>query len=393
MGRVVDVNIGNHRISGLVLGSKAFKLEDNGTTLVYTPSIADTGEFFCDCQGFQGNETICSHILALLRQAETLDLNIERFIKALRGEVIMREEDYIETSLEGWNKLFGGLRKDKISGLNSEPDVGKSFLNTQFAIDILRIGKNALIIDTEGGIEEDWLHNIAERFSIPLEIEYIEFPIEYESEGKKDTTITKPVFKYQNLKYKIKTKNTVYIWDHRNVLGILTFHGRPMLFREKSGVKEPIDMSASMTSVGASPIGIICDKCNIGYISYDSISAPIEKEFTGGQQNYPRRTKVTQAWLGRAQELLDLHELVVMNIIHASIAHNNPYADPIPVGGKGVLHNTKYVAFLEKYKNKKLRDWRSNRKLNVFRHMMKAPWSENALVKIKGDGFHDLVLN
>ena len=73
MGRVIYYTPGSSRLSGLVRSSAIDEY-------FYNPWIATDGTFYCDCQGYESAETICSHIMALLRKAEFDGIDIYRFI-------------------------------------------------------------------------------------------------------------------------------------------------------------------------------------------------------------------------------------------------------------------------------------------------------------------------
>jgi len=386
MGRVIDVRVGHFRISGLVLNSDG--------TYYYNPTLAADGTMFCDCQGFKEN-LICSHVLALLRKAEFEGFNIEKFINGLRGEYI--EDEYVkiyETSLKGYNDLFGGLQGGRHPNmLFSEAEIGKSYLNAQFCVDmLLKYNLNALINDTEGGVAPEWFYNIAKHKGKEIDVKFIDWRVRDKIKKSKDTETHMPEYDYSKLKIEKPDKPTIYIYDARHIVQVLPFFGRPISFKIKGGVMEPIDAGGTV-SIWESPIGTIVEKCNIGYVANDSLSAPLEKFFVGGQINYRTRTKTTQVWLGRSQDLIDEYKIVLMNIAHATINHSNPYAVPVPVGGKAVLHNNKYIAFMEKYKNKKLKNWRNLRKMRIFRHMTKPSWSEECIFEISEHGFEDFSMN
>ena len=92
MGRVSDYRYGNFKLAGLVL--------DSGRVYHYNPWIAKDGTFYCDCQGFEGAGTLCSHLVALLRKAYFEDYEIEEYIMGLRGEYTGDFDEMIyETSI------------------------------------------------------------------------------------------------------------------------------------------------------------------------------------------------------------------------------------------------------------------------------------------------------
>jgi len=390
MGRIIDFRISERRLSGLVINS------DN--TFFYNPHLLNDGDMFCDCVGFREGVP-CSHILALLRRARFEGIDVERFISALLGEYTESDEEMIyETSIEGYNKLFGGLRGGRhVSCAFAEPEVGKSYLNATFMVDMaLKHNASSLVIDTEGGFAPEWIELISEARGEKVNVEFIDWRVRVDvtnTSGKTPSISHKPIFDYKKLKITKPDKPTVYIYDARNIVQILPFFGRPISFKIKTGVIEPIE-HAGTTSIWESPIGRIVETCGIKYVANDSLSAPLESFFTGGQINYRTRTKATQVWLGRAQDLIDEYKVVFMNTVHATINHSNPYAVPEPVGGKAVLHNNKYIAFIEKYESKKVAkdadvEWRNLRKMSIYRHMTEGAWSGDCYLLTTDHGVID----
>jgi hypothetical protein len=380
MGRVTYFRPGIFKLTGMVLSSEQ--------SYFYNPWIAKDGTFFCDCQGHENSNTICSHIMALLRKADFEGYDIDPYLRGLDG---MYEEDKAmeyKTSLEGYNRLFGGLQSGRhISCLFAPPEVGKSYTNAQFCVDMANLHKlNSLVIDTEGGFAPEWIDLIAKRFGIKVNVKFVDWRVRVKADDSGKREDVTPEYDYKDFN-KWVTANpmdedapTVYIYDARHLVQIFPFFGRPIDFKIKGGVIEPIE-GGDMKPIWESPIGIMVEKFNIGYVANDSLSAPIESFFTGGQTNYRTRTKATQVWLGRAQDLIDEYKVVFMNTVHATVDHTNQWADPSPVGGKAVLHNNKYIAYIEKYQGKavakKLKlDWRTLRRMKIYRHMTKAAFSD-----------------
>ena len=389
MKRVIQYNPGSFRLSGLVMSSEG--------DYFYNPWLAADGTFYCDCQGYEIAETICSHILALLRKAEWDGVEIEIYISGLLGKYKEDENSMTiyKTSLEAYNKLFEGLQGGRhVSAAFSEPEVGKSLLNATFAVDMCVLHKkSAVIIDTEGGFAPEWIGIISEKRGITVPVEFIDWKVRVNVQEKDKQQIHSPEFDYSKFKFKPNDEPTVYIYDARNIVQILPFFGRPQGFKVKSGVIEPFEIGGTK-AIWESPIGIVCEKADVAYVANDSISSPLESYFTGGQINYRTRTKATQIWLGRAQELIDEYKCVFMNTIHATIDHTNQWADPTPVGGKAVMHNNKYIAFMSRYKGKKAAkeqkvDWHNLRKLEIYRHMTKGAWSDKAYCMTSEAGIVD----
>lgn len=388
MGRVVYYRFGRFRLSGMVQSSEG--------DFFYSPTVAKDGTFYCDCLGFEGAETICSHILAVLRKAEFEDEDVKPYIDAILGihkeELEMKE---YKTSIEGYNRLFGGLQAGRhISCLFALPETCKSYMNAQFAADMAVLhGVSSMVIDTEGGFAPEWITLISKRLGKEIPYKFIDWHVTVKKKQDKDVETYYPEFDYKDLKIEESKEPTVYIYDARHLVQIFPFFGRPLNFKIKGGVIEPMEAGHS-TSISDSPIGKIIKACNIVYVANDSLSMPIESFFTGGQINYRTRTKATQVWLGRAQELIDEYGVCFMNTAHATIAHNNPFPEPQPVGGKAVLHNNKYIAYIEKFKGKAIAkemklDWHTLRKMSIYRHMTKAAYSDVCYMRTTDSGVVD----
>lgn len=409
VSRVIDFRVGNFKLSGLVMSGER--------NFYYNPFICADGSFYCDCQGFEATETICSHILAIMRKAQMVGFNIRPWIRGLNGEY--NESDYMkiyETSLKSYNKLFGGLQGGRyLSGICSSPELGKSYMNATFCVDMcLKHGKNALVIDTEGGFTPEWIYAIAEDRGAKdgINVEFIDWRVRIGDKGQKIVPVYKhgkskknpngqfknAIMAFNNYVGKLEiNKPTVFIYDARHIIQILPFFGRALEFKIKGGVIEPLE-TGDLLPIWESPVGVMVEKFNIGYVSLDSLSAPIGSFFTGGQINYRPRGKTTQALLGRAQDLVDEYQNVFMITAHASINHTDPYADVAVVGGKAVLHNVKYIAFLERYKGKKVAkeaglNWRNLRYLKIFRHPRKTPYSETGYIQTTPYGIKDFDRN
>jgi len=380
--RVMDVRIGTFRMSGLILSSKQ--------DFMYNPWISKDGYFYCDCQGYETSETLCSHIVAMFRRGIEDGKDVSPWVRGLQGLYNEDQDMRYKTSVEGYNQLFGGLRANRrISSIAAPPETGKSYLIATFACDMAKHGFNSLIIDTEGGFEGDWIEAIAEKMGMEIDIEFIDWTVDVLSPGD----VITPNYDYSKFKFKTSDTPTVYIYECRHLAQLLPFFGRPLKFKIKGGVIEPIE-GGGMTSIEDSPIGKLVVGANIGMVALDSISSPVENLFTGGQINYRTRAKATQAVLGRAQDLVDAHQIVFMNSAHATIQHNNPHAKPSIVGGKAVLHNIKYIAYMDKYGGKKVAktagvDYLNLRKLAIFRHPMKTPWRDSAYVMTTAAGVVD----
>jgi len=409
MGRVYDYRISKRRLSGLIMNSER--------DAFYSPWISYDGTFYCDCQGYEGSDNICSHILALLKKADFEGDDVSPFVNGLNKVPNEVEDMKYETQLKCYDDLFGGLRTGQISGVVSAPEVGKSLLIATLAVDMMKNhGKNALVIDTEGGFTAEWLEGIAERYGLEeFDVVNIKWRVKVERRGgtaeqlvpmtnepkylkKEDGTrgkmTRKSTFDYKKFKLPKETdKPTVYIYNARHAVQIYPFFGRPQMMRIKGGVIEPTEYGA-MTSIWDSPVGMLVDKRNIGFVALDSISTPMESLFTGGQINFRTRGKAQSVLFGRAQDLVDEYPVVFMTTVHATINHANEYAKPQHTGGKSILHNVKWVAYLEKYEGKAVAkaaglNFRNLRAMYVYRHPMKTPWEDKTYCQTTGQGIQD----
>ena len=393
MGRVSDYRYGNFKLAGLVL--------DSGRVYHYNPWIAKDGTFYCDCQGFEGAGTLCSHLVALLRKAYFEDYEIEEYIMGLRGEYTGDFDEMIyETSIEGYNKLFGGLRAGRhISGLFARPQIGKSIMLSQFMTDMaLKHDASSILIDTEGGFAPEWIEAAAQRAGGEVEVVFVDWRVKVITKDRDKGKSQHQTPEYPNFKLPKFNADTptIFIYDARNIVQIFPFFGRPQAFKVKSGVIEPIE-GGGLVSIDQSPIGKIMDAADVKFVANDSLSAPLEAYFTGGMINYRTRAKATQVWLGRCQDLIDEYKCVLMNTAHATKDPTNQWSIAEPVGGKAILHNNKYIAYLRKYGNKKAAkeqgiNYTTLRKMSVYRHMTKPQGEEEALMRTVNGGVIDFSL-
>ncbi len=196
--------------------------------------------------------------------------------------------------------LLGGFPLSRVSGLVSEPNVGKSQLIAQTSL----TNKKSLIIETEGKDYDLMFEYLSKRFDIKNEVEVITI-LELEE-----------LLKYCGLDVSLETS--------------------------KGG-----KVKTSMEVIKESNLYKRVKASNTSFVAIDSLSMPIKSYIEQKSENLPARATIENMLFGRLQWLAHKCECAVI------ITHHEQGINPINVwkkadayGGPIVMYNTGYLLHL-----------------------------------------------
>lgn len=315
-------------------------------------------------------------------------------------------ENKIPTRLEGFNRLTGDVKHNRpggfpqgtIVGLFGEAAMGKTSVNFQLAVDFLAsTNRRVLLFDTEGSWDTyaTYWETFKNRFGIPndngkghnlenaviVQGKYVQDP------KTRQWMLQIPGYNPDAKKAEDRDKlpeKAIIVFECRNIRGILHAHGRGVNIKVKESKLAVLqDPNHWILDVYDTPLGKLVLDLGIGYISYDSISAPM-KEFGIESQNLPQRAEATAYWMGPAQQLFAELNLCGTAIMHYMKDPTNIYGKVDPEGGKVLAHTFKYTLRMSGAKDK------MRRKMQIYRHPGKAKDSEEAIFQFTPNGLVDV---
>ena len=306
----------------------------NGFHVVYCD---DEGNLRCTCPGYSFHGK-CRHVRAVSVIYKPPCPNT--------GGANMVES--YQTGFKFVDNLIGGFRPTVIYGIFGESQVGKTLTSLHFAYALSEaMGKNILLIDTEGGLEEfveAWDKKLRSRFDA----------------------------------------GEVLIETKRSILSVMRFFGYKIKFKTSDRGKMTLQL---LDMDEEAPVETIIKKNNIGVIVIDSLTAPL-RIFPSATENFPVRSDVTGLWLAKLQDIIEKYRVIVLVTHHESLNPQNPYADPNLRGGMIVRYLTKVIFYIERYNSKKLKV--NLRKFWLMRYFDKPEWGAMSVYKITDVGVQDL---
>src|SRR5437588_9394701 len=309
---------------------------------------AKFGSRVCNCLG--SHKSFCSHLIAMvmaLPELEMKDLITEYVTSVGKGnsmdEEILKELEFIPTSLKAFNTQIGGLARRTLTNICGEPGAGKSILISQLCYEwaVQNPTKNILYVGTEGGEEY-----VLKGWAIKA--------------FNKRYNITPNIVKVDNLNldYKQKTQS-IFLFYETKILNLLEVHGFPLDLKVGKGGKiTPImdlpipkkQKYADFPAMEDSLIGKFMKENNIGMIVYDSISMP-NRVFISGQVNLPGRANVQELWFAQMQDAAKTNNAVIIASTHITKDDTNQFDMGKPLGGLTVAHNFKIALRVARYLN------------------------------------------
>lgn len=345
----------------------------------YVTWCSANGTFGCSCPAFHFRpEGACKHVLDLVMSMT--DLTPQDFVTELHEMSGM--SNLVRDDLAG---IPGGLPLSTITGLFGKPGAGKTTLVAQSAMAYIKQhNRPAIIVDTEGSTVSyfSWYQKLRMRWDMP-DIEFIKARyISVPDKKNKD----KRTWEMVDLPKKVGD-NSLIVIDCRNIRGILHMHGKGVNMKVRASKLAFLqDEDTWDDDVWNSPIAKVISSTNAGYLSYDSISMPM-KEIGIENQNLPQRAEVTAFWMAPAQQLFHELSLCGFATLHYMKDPANIYGPVEFEGGKAAGHTYKYVFQLDKA-GQGAKETR--RKLAVWRHPGKKPYSETAFMELTETGFVDV---
>lgn len=218
-----------------------------------------------------------------------------------------------------------------------------------------RTGKNVLGYDTEGGLDE-----FVKRW---------------------DTILRK---RYPNAK-------KIFVRLKRNWKLILADHGKDCEMRksEKTGKTDIAVMSEK--DIGSSELSKFITANNVGFIFYDSISAPI-KGLGSGAENFPARASIAQIWLSSMQDMIDFHNIIVWCNHHSSKNPTAPFQPETMYGGSPMHYWSKVQIYIKRFltpTGTPVKGAENFRRLYLMRFFDLEPKTKESLFKITDNGIVD----
>lgn len=175
----------------------------------------------------------------------------------------------------------------------------------------------------------------------------------------------------------------------RNWKKILEDHGKNCELRrsDKTGKS---DVSV-MSEIENSPMAEFIRKNNIGFVFYDSVSAPI-KGLGSGAENFPARASIAQIWLSSMQDLIDFCGVRVWCNHHSSKNPTNPYQPETMYGGAPMHYWSKVQIYLKRLltpTGQPVKGAENFRRAILMRFFDLEPKQKEALVRITDNGIVD----
>lgn len=330
---------------------------------------ANFGSRVCSCWG--AHKSFCSHLVAVLLalpEGEMKDL-IKKYVDSVSkgssmNEEIIKELEFIPTSLKAVNTQIGGLARRTLTNICGEAGAGKSVLMTQLCWEFLlsNPNKNILYVGTEGGEEyviKGWaLKALNKRYNLTPNIVLVD---------------------NLNLDYKKEKGQSIFVFYETKLIKILEQHGFPLQLKvsEDGKIMVRLDLKptkkekfADFPRLEDSPIGRFMSKHDIGMVMYDSISMPNEV-FISGQVNFPGRDDAQGLWLAQMQDAAKNHNMVVIGSTHITKDDTNKFDMGKPIGGKTVHHNFKIVMRVSRYLNPRSKNPAQNPELINKRQLIR----------------------
>jgi len=329
---------------------------------------AKFGSRVCSCLGSW--HSFCSHLIAMLEalpEEEAKDLIITYVNTIGKGssmnEEIIKELDFITTSLKAINTQIAGLAKKTLTNICGEPGHGKSILLTQLSYEYLAKNpeKSVLYVGTEGGekyLVKGWaLKAFNKRYNLTPDI------VEVEN---------------INLDYKHKGQS-IFIFNETNIIELLKAHGFPLNLKvsEDGKINVRLDLPpikkekfAEFPRLEDSPIGKFIAEHDVGMIVYDSISMP-NRVFISGQVNFPGRANAQELWFAQMQDAAKTYDAVIIASTHITKDDTNKYDTGKPLGGATVAHNFKIVLRIARYLNPRSKNPAQNPELINKRQLIR----------------------
>lgn len=306
-------------------------------------------------------------MLEALPEEEAKDLIITYVNTIGKGssmnEEIIKELDFITTSLKAINTQIAGLAKKTLTNICGEPGHGKSILLTQLSYEYLAKNpeKSVLYVGTEGGekyLVKGWaLKAFNKRYNLTPDI------VEVEN---------------INLDYKHKGQS-IFIFNETNIIELLKAHGFPLNLKvsEDGKINVRLDLPpikkekfAEFPRLEDSPIGKFIAEHDVGMIVYDSISMP-NRVFISGQVNFPGRANAQELWFAQMQDAAKTYDAVIIASTHITKDDTNKYDTGKPLGGATVAHNFKIVLRIARYLNPRSKNPAQNPELINKRQLIR----------------------
>jgi len=264
------------------------------------------------------------------------------------------------SNLLGINNLIEGFDTENPIAIYGPPKTGKSLLVLEQTYYLMaKTGKNAIIVDTEGGVNRfiDKWHDV--------------FSKKYNIDKRPIVVMARTIEK------------VMYIQG----LGVALNIHPPTIDPKTGKVKSAGKVDLMLTGSFPSSLEKMIKDNDVGILVYDSMTQPLRSQFPSGQQNFPAKADATGLWLMKMFYFVDMYNVIVMAVHHHSLNPTNPFATPTTSGGETIAYNFKIVLYLEKFISKKVGNCR---KLHIVRFFDQPEWAKKVLMEIDDNGFRDI---
>jgi len=299
---------------------------------------------------------------------------------------------YYDSSLVCYDKLIGCQYDDTTWGVPSgiivvdagATTVGKTILNIQKAFSVMKQNKsNCLYIDTEGGAKEiilGWKPVFEKRFDIQTNFTEAKYRVDIVSRGWR-------------LSNHIQNLPNIILITVRDLFNLYELHGSPIKLRLGEGgkidiIKKPFLEETEELPIEKTPIGSLVKEFNVKLVIYDSLIELFKQRIPATRENFPARANLLHMLMGCLQRLAETYNIPVIGITHTSIDPANPYAKESPSAINVISYNTKIITLVQNPYSKA--EKAGLRKITIWRHPTKAPFSETYQIKLTNEGFVDV---
>jgi RecA/RadA recombinase len=317
-------------------------------------------------------------------------------------------------SIKGFNEIFGGLPLGELFGVLGHSQTNKSITTAQMIVDameqlrILGIETNAVIEDSEGGaglhLLPLWLERWNKRFGTDIALEYMRINLrQWQKEVK--AGLTKGTGKNKRVKdlpfeYVTKApegKQKLIVIDTEDLVRLMFLLGKVVEVDYGKGAgKVQVYVqpeSNHFEYVWDTPLAKIIEENNVGFLLLDSLTMPVEEEYTGGQQSHPGRKYANMMIIAQLRRLVreyGLYCIINNHEIEQDSVASYKKKKPLPVGGAGVHYNFKFFMDLDTIPISGDERNRVRRRLVPRRHPHFAPEYKTAMIELTDKGVIDV---
>jgi len=333
---------------------KAIVLSDSGKEYVVSLDTL-SGRSWCTCPLYvYDKERPCKHIRYVID-----NIDYDNMAKKKFGN--------FKTGCSTIDLLLGnGIPQGTITAIYAESGIGKTILGAQLVLaEISQLGKDVIVIETEGNREEDYLE-ILYRFK--------------DRWGLTESEIRKHLHFYPVI--------SDFMGESRAMIDLLKMVGYDAIIEQsKKGDKYSITFKECKPKLKEK------DLSNSGLLIIDSLTEPLKATIGHKSQNLPARSELISRFFYKLISLGYNYGLAVLIIHHASVNPMQVYGRDFgkPYGGDEVLYNSKYIlAIIDSDMTARAKYGKTARRVMLLKHPYNPDTGELYPINLKKDyGFTD----